>query len=188
MRENINVFNYNPPLIKYGKSIGTATLNLDEGTVHFSKEAIDNIRDNSPDGRCILNRDIFVRPILETDGLNIIDMESAEEFFSSLSKLGDSKHFRWLLDFYHKGCKTNFENDVIRLDPRTIWFLEIKKNNERLDHGIVDDIIVGCIEKQREEEYREYYLVYPSEEHQSFQKTITDSIKNDMHRLGEAVS
>ena len=75
------------------------------------------------------------------------------------------------------------------MSPETIEFLGISKDNGNSDDGTGEyELIVGYVEKSSTEKYREYYLVYPSEDYKNIQKMLTGFIEDDWQRIDKVLN
>ena len=145
----------------YGKNLGTALLNLDQKTVVFDKETIEKIKESSIGDRCILDVDIYLRPMLDCNGLSIIDKDTSNRFFGALEKIEKNAALPGgkLCDFFKSGYWSRFENNEIKIDTAIDFFDII--DNDSYDPEIREyEITVGYFLRTDDDNYREYYLIY----------------------------
>ena len=167
----------------YGRNLGTAILNFERKTIVFNKETIEQIKGTSIRDRSILDVEIYLRPMLDCNGLSIIDKDTAQKFFGALDKiekkaeLPDNK----LNKFFKSGCWSRFENNEIKIDS-AIDFFDIT-DDESYDPVIREyEITVGYFVRPDDDHYREYYLIYLSEAMKNkFEKNI--KIVNDIDKM-----
>lgn len=186
--KKFTVFNYKPAKIFYGTNLGTAILNYTDGTIRFPEETIESIRQSSINGKCILDTMVYMNPSMDLNGLIIMDEKSADKFFVKLGNLSEvtkSEAGNRIIEFYRRGCLTCYENNRIELGSDALSFFEITPNTpcSNSDTGEYE-LLVGVIEKDySNEEYKEYFLIFPSEETELFQTLNYMSITNDLNLL-----